>query len=144
MPVLTAKNAFSPRSPEPTPPKQPLRLRRLDDGWRCLVMRYWPRGVPRGQVDFNWPDLAPSAELIDAYLHGAMPWRTFAARYKAEMKGQRSFLRLLRHLDQGGQRLTLLCACADPAKCHRSLLADLIQPSQPKRLLRRSRLARAL
>ncbi len=128
MPVLTAKNAFSPRGP--------------DDGWRCLVMRYWPRGVATAQVDFNWPDLAPSAELIAAYLHGAMPrrasrarhfneggyaaWRAFAARYRAEMKGQRSFLRLLRHLDKSGQRLTLLCACADPAKCHRGLLAELI------------------
>ena len=110
--LLIAKNAFAPRA--------------ADDGWRCLVMRYWPRGVAKGQVDFNWPDLAPTAELIAAYLHGSMSWRTFAARYRAEMKGQRSFLRLLRHLDQSGQRLTLLCACADPVKCHRSLLATLI------------------
>lgn len=125
MPVLIAKNAFSPREPS--------------DGWRCLVMRYWPRGVSKGEVDFNWPDLAPSPELIEAYLRGGLPWRAFAARYRAEMKGQRSFLRLLRHLEKSGQRLTLLCACPDPAKCHRGLLAGLIQPSQPKRLLRRRR-----
>lgn len=96
------------------------------DGTRILVTRFWPRGVPRDHVDLYLVDLAPSKDLVQAFQAGEIGWRTFAARYRQEMTGQRSALRLLNHLDRAGETLTLLCACEDPARCHRTLLADLI------------------
>ena len=113
MPLLTDKTCYDPPGP--------------GDGLRLLVMRFWPRGVAKTQVDVNLPDLGPSPELIRAYKDGKLDWPAFARAYGKEMAGQKAALRLLRALDDQGHKLTLLCGCADAAHCHRSLLAGLIR-----------------
>jgi uncharacterized protein YeaO (DUF488 family) len=42
-----------------------------DDGFRLLVCRIRPRGVPRSKETWDawWPDLGPSRRLLDAF-HG--------------------------------------------------------------------------
>jgi uncharacterized protein YeaO (DUF488 family) len=99
------------------------------DGMRLLITRYWPRGVAKKNVSLYLPDLAPSRALLHEIRDGVIAWREFAARYRTEMKGQKSLIRLLRHLDDGGERLTLLCTCDSPDRCHRYLLAELIARS---------------
>lgn len=101
-----------------------------DDGLRLLVTRFWPRGVAKAKVDLYLPDLAPSADLVRAFKRGRLTWPDFARRYRLEMAAQASLLRLLKHLDARGETITLLCACPDPARCHRSLLKDLIERSR--------------
>ena len=113
MPVLTEKSIWD-------DPAQ-------DDGLRLLVTRYWPRGVARDKVDLYLPDLAPSKTLLHEILEDRISWREFATAYKSEMKPQRSAIRLLAHLDQGGRRLSLLCTCHEETRCHRSLLAGLVE-----------------
>ncbi len=121
MPILTHKHVRLHRSPE--------------DGERLLVMRYWPRGV-RGEAVDRWVrDLAPSARLLREYRERNDPATRSAAKgddrpwvpaYLAEMAAQAPLIGELRARHERGDTITLLCACHDPARCHRGLLAGLI------------------
>lgn len=122
MPLLTAKHARMARGP--------------GDGLRLLVTRFWPRGVRRAEFDLWLPALAPSKALLGDFRatlalnpgSGASdPWPGFCRRYRAEMRGQAELIADLRRRYRGGDTITLLCACHDPARCHRSLLAGLIR-----------------
>lgn len=96
------------------------------DGLRVLATRFWPRGVKKEAADLYLPDLAPSKELVRAFKAGELAWPAFKRKYVQEMRGQTSLLRTLRWLDRRGEDVTLLCACDDPDRCHRSLLAALV------------------
>ncbi|HEY4185816.1 MAG TPA: DUF488 family protein [Polyangia bacterium] len=105
------------------------------DGLRLLVCRIRPRGVAKAKETWDawWPDLAPSRALLDAY-HGkgatALPWSSYVPRYLTEMQGPGQVWRIrdLARRVAAGEMITLLCssACADPSRCHRTLLAALI------------------
>ena len=103
-----------------------------EDGNRILVMRYWPRGVRKDHVHEWIRDLAPSPELLrwclgnrdtidpDTYAN------TWKVRYREEMAGQTDLIENLCERLRSGESVTLLCACHDPAKCHRTVLAEII------------------
>ncbi len=121
MPILTHKHVRLHRSPE--------------DGERLLVMRYWPRGVRREAVDRWLRDLAPSAGLLREYRERSDPAtrseatgedRLCVPEYLAEMAAQEPLIGELRASHERGETITLLCACHDPARCHRSVLARLV------------------
>lgn len=104
------------------------------DGKRVLVCRYRPRGVPReGEPWDVWvPELAPSPALhAAAYGKQGAPiaWDEYTRRYLVEMEASRFWWRSYAELVRRGEPLTLLCssACTDPQRCHRTLLAALIQ-----------------
>jgi uncharacterized protein YeaO (DUF488 family) len=104
-----------------------------DDGFRLLVCRFRPRGVRKDAETWNewWPHLGPSRELHAAiYGKNGPPirWSEFQRRYVAEMREQREAIASLAARVAEGERITLLCssACLDPARCHRSLLAKLV------------------
>lgn len=105
-----------------------------DEGLRVLVTRYRPRGVR--EADETWdvwyPHLGPSRELHAEYYgkHGApLPWGEFKKRYLREMKEQTALIDELAALLAEGKTVTLLCSshCVDPARCHRTLLAGLVE-----------------
>ncbi len=97
------------------------------------VARHPPRGIrkedraARGYFDLWLPILAPSPELIRAFRKSEISWKTFAARYKTEMKRPepRQVIALLAAITKS-RRINLGCFCADAETCHRSLLAQLI------------------
>jgi uncharacterized protein YeaO (DUF488 family) len=108
------------------------------DGLRVLVCRYRPRGVRK--EDETWeiwaPHLGPSRALHAArYGKHADPieWPEYERRYLAEMKQApalaRVLIRELAERSRRGERITLLCssACVDPARCHRTLLAAIVE-----------------
>jgi len=110
-----------------------------EDGTRILVMRYWPRGVPRTRFHIWMRQLAPSVALLKAFkdLASKRPlfapdgyrtpeWLALMDCYRAEIRRQKPELLDLgrRHLE--GETLTLLCGCHDPDRCHRTVLASLI------------------
>jgi len=118
-----------------------VRTRRWDDiprpgeGTRILVCRFRPRGLARRDETWDeWQrDLGPSDALhAAAYGKGqpAIEFEVYRERYLAEMaeNPSRARLRELRARVAGGERVTLLCssACADEARCHRSLLRELL------------------
>jgi len=108
-----------------------------DDGFRLLVCRLRPRGVAKARETWDawWPDLGPSRALLDAFHgKGAPPisWPDYRARYLDEMSapGPLWRIRALAQRLAAGETLTLMCssACTDPARCHRTVLAGLLDP----------------
>lgn len=105
-----------------------------DDGFRLLVTRYRPRGLPKEQETWDawWKELGPSTALhAAAYGKGqpAIAWDEYARRYRDEMRAQTQKIAWLARSAARGERITLLCssACVDEARCHRSLLRELIE-----------------
>ncbi|MDP8999222.1 MAG: DUF488 family protein [Myxococcota bacterium] len=103
------------------------------DGHRLLVCRYRPRGVPKDRETWNsWmPRLGPSRELHAEYYGKRgppIPWVEYRKRYLGEMREQRKTVAAVSAGVAAGETVTLLCssACADPARCHRTLLKGLI------------------
>ena len=93
------------------------------DGTRVLVMRYWPRGIRKDKVDVWLRELAPQIPLLRAYLDGAITWSQYVPRYRSGLRRPeaRAALAEVRRLAAAG-RVTLLCGCPDPRRCHRTLL----------------------
>ena len=105
------------------------------EGTRIGTVRHPPRGVARADwpvqdwFDAWYPQLAPSAALLregrDA--REAPDWRRFERRYRREMAapGSRQALDLLAALSRHAD-LSVGCYCADEARCHRSILRELL------------------
>lgn len=118
----------------------PIRTRRWDDppepgdGYRLLVTRYRPRGLPKTAETWDaWqPDLGPSKDLHAAAYGKAglkFHWDDYRRRYLAEMRQQTPAIRELAHRVAAGETITLLCSsqCTRESRCHRSLLRELIE-----------------
>jgi uncharacterized protein YeaO (DUF488 family) len=104
-----------------------------DEGLRILVSRYRPRGLPKADETWDvWePDLGPSKELhAAAYAKVGLgiSWTVYVARYTAEMRPQRAKVAELAEKVRRGETITLLCSsqCVREARCHRSLLRQMI------------------
>ena len=109
--------------------------RRAGEGMRVGTVRRPPRGVPKAEFasrDFYdvWlPELAPSEELLKQgrTADDERSWRVFVRRYRAEMSAldRRHLLDLLAALSRQTD-LAVGCYCADEARCHRSVLRELL------------------
>src|SRR5512136_2840377 len=106
------------------------------EGLRLGTVRRPPRGVPRAEYasrnfyDVWLPELAPSEELVKLALKArdGGQWGRFVRRYRAEMKRPPA-ARLLDLLAAFSQRASFSvgCYCADEARCHRSVLRELLR-----------------
>lgn len=104
-----------------------------DDGYRLLVCRYRPRGVAREEETWDaWcKALAPSEDLhAAAYGKGqeVLPWDDYVRRFREEMTRSRFWIDGFAARVRAGERITVLCssACLDAARCHRTLVAEMI------------------
>lgn len=108
------------------------------EGLRIGTVRRPPRGVPRSEYakrDFYdvWlPNLAPSEELLKTAQASVAAseergWKAFVRRYRAEMKqpDHRALLDVLAALSHTAD-FSVGCYCADEARCHRSVLRELL------------------
>jgi uncharacterized protein YeaO (DUF488 family) len=93
------------------------------DGTRVLIMRYWPRGIRKEKVDVWLRELAPPIPLLRGFLDGKVTWAQYRPRYLAGLRRPEAQAALAeaRRLARR-RRVTLLCGCADPKRCHRTLL----------------------
>jgi uncharacterized protein YeaO (DUF488 family) len=109
--------------------------RSADEGLRIGTVRRPPRGVPASRfASDNWydvwyPDLAPSLETL-AIGKGARTdreWAAFTRQFRAEMAKPtaRRTLDLLAALSHV-TNLSVGCYCEDEARCHRSVLRELL------------------
>lgn len=76
----------------------------LDDGFRILVDRLWPRGVSKSsaQIDFWLKEIAPSSELRKWFGHDPSKWPRFRDRYFRELdKNPEAVDQLREHLRRG-------------------------------------------
>jgi len=105
------------------------------EGLRIGTVRRPPRGVPKADFaarDFYdvWlPEVAPSEELLKLgqAADDAGRWRTFARRYRAEMKQPEKahVLDLLAALSHTTS-FSVGCYCLSEERCHRSILRELL------------------
>ena len=110
-----------------------IRLKRVyepaspDDGHRILATRYWARGVRKAAIDEFDTKVAPSRQLLREFKHEGLTWEGYVPRYLEEMTAEpaKSDINRLAQLAESG-RITLMCICEDEARCHRSLLRELV------------------
>ena len=102
--------------------------RSTDDGFRVLVMRYWPRGIRKDRVDLWFKDVGTSKELIKKWKSGKVAWLEFRKQYVADLKDgkKQAIISDLAKRAKAG-RITLLCSCRDPEACHRTILKEQIE-----------------
>jgi uncharacterized protein YeaO (DUF488 family) len=112
------------------------RARHPGEGTRIGTVRRPPRGVRKDRYAAeNWydvwlPELAPSEELV-AKARGAgteKEWAAFMRTYRSEMKapGASRMLDLLAALSNESN-FSVGCYCNDEARCHRSVLRELLR-----------------
>ena len=107
--------------------------RRPGEGLRIGAARHLPRGVKRsdwkrGNYFDTWlPLVAPTSDLVAAFKREQIDFRTFARRYRAQMKAPeaRHVIDLLAAVAQS-QPISVGCFCEDESRCHRSILRALI------------------
>lgn len=105
------------------------------EGTRIGTARRPPRGVRKEDYasgdwfDVWYPDLAPSAELMaqGKEARSDKDWAGFVRRFRAEMDEPtpRRTLDLLAALSHGAA-FSVGCYCEDEARCHRSVLRQLL------------------
>ena len=105
------------------------------EGIRIGTVRRPPRGVPKAELaSQNWydvwfPTLAPTAETLKVGLAATTPaqWTAFTRKYLAEMAtpAARDALTLLAVLSHRTD-FSVGCYCEHEARCHRSLLRQLL------------------
>lgn len=100
---------------------------RPSDGYRVLVDRLWPRGLPKAeaQVDEWARDVAPSDALRQWFAHDLHRWEPFQERYRAELHGRPDELARLAVRARRG-RLTLLFAARDEAHNNAVVLREVL------------------
>ena len=106
------------------------------EGLRMGTVRRPPRGVPKSEFasrdyyDVWLPNLAPSAELVTEALaaESDKAWAAVRRKYRAEMKQPDAghLLDMLAALSHQ-TAFSVGCYCENEARCHRSLLRELLQ-----------------
>lgn len=109
--------------------------RAKNEGLRIGTVRRPPRGVPKSKFasedwyDVWYPNLAPSVATmkVGQSVETAAQWSKFARLYHKEMSAAESSrtLDLLAALSHR-TNFSVGCYCADEARCHRSLLRELL------------------
>ena len=111
--------------------------KKRNEGLRLGTVRLLPRGVKkqdyarRNYFDVWLPELSPSHPLV-SYAQ-AKPWTdarwaAYARRYLREMRRPeaRRLIALLAALSKQAN-FSICCYCENPARCHRSLLGELLR-----------------
>lgn len=103
------------------------------DGFRILVDRLWPRGVPRdaARIDLWFKDIAPSASLRTWFGHEPAKWPEFKERYFAELDDNPEAVeRLQGHMRQG--TVTLVYGAKDKEHNHALALLEYLGTIRPR------------
>jgi uncharacterized protein YeaO (DUF488 family) len=110
--------------------------RSAGEGLRIGTVRRPPRGVPKTEFasqdwyDVWYPNLAPSVETmkLGQAVESDRDWTAFSKKYRAEMNEADASrnLDLLAALSHQAN-FAMGCYCENEARCHRSLLRDLLK-----------------
>jgi uncharacterized protein YeaO (DUF488 family) len=105
------------------------------EGTRIGTVRRPPRGVPKAEFasrdwyDVWFPNLAPSLETMKLGQAAKTPaeWAAFARKYRSEMAtpDNSHAIELLAALSRRCD-FSVGCYCEDEARCHRSVLRELL------------------
>lgn len=108
----------------------------VDDGYRVLVDRLWPRGLSKDEFKYDlWcKDLAPSKELRQWFSHKPERWDEFCRRYKKELAAEGAQQRLQDVLGEASHAtITLLYGARDTEHNHAIVLAQELSRQATRR-----------
>lgn len=99
----------------------------VDDGYRMLVDRVWPRGVSKedAAVDEWARDLAPSTQLRKWFGHKPERFEEFRRRYLDERSAREAEINALRTRARR-ETVTLLFGARDAERNNAVVLADVV------------------
>ena len=110
--------------------------RSANEGLRIGTVRRPPRGVPKSEFssqdwyDIWYPNLAPSVETmkLGQSVETDKEWTAFSKKYRSEMAEADASrnLDLLAALSHQ-TNFAMGCYCENEARCHRSLLRELLR-----------------
>lgn len=110
--------------------------RSANEGLRIGTVRRPPRGVPKSEFssqdwyDVWYPNLAPSVETmkLGQSVESDKDWAAFSRKYRSEMAEADASrnLDLLAALSHQ-TNFAMGCYCENEARCHRSLLRELLR-----------------
>jgi uncharacterized protein YeaO (DUF488 family) len=100
-----------------------------EDGYRILVDRLWPRGVPEAsaQVDLWLRRIAPSDGLRKWYGHDVARWEEFRKRYRDELSTHGELLDLIGDVERHRKKVTLLFGARDEEHNEADVLLEVLQ-----------------
>lgn len=100
-----------------------------NDGYRVLVDRIWPRGIPRDDLraDLWMKDVAPSEELRRWFDHEVEKWPEFRRRYLEELREKGDALDELVERLRRGRRVTLVFGARDTNHNNAVVLKEYLQ-----------------
>lgn len=99
------------------------------EGFRVLVTRKWPRGIPKEAVDMWVKDLGGSPELLKEFKKGKISLAGFQARYIGEVSepGRRELIDDLQRRSLNGKELVILCDGEDEEGSVRNTLRMILE-----------------
>lgn len=103
----------------------------IDDGYRILVDKLWPRGISKekAKLDYWAKEITPSTELRKYFCHDAEKFDEFSKRYMLELEtndSSREFIDLVKvKLKEGN--VSLIYAAKDPEVNHALVLKGWIE-----------------
>jgi uncharacterized protein YeaO (DUF488 family) len=99
------------------------------DGYRILVDRLWPRGLPkeRAKVHLWMKEIAPSDALRKWFGHEPEKWAAFAKRYREELGKKKDLLKEVKRLEREQGTVTLLYGRKDEKQNQAVLIATALK-----------------
>ena len=69
----------------------------VEDGFRVLVERLWPRGIKKAEahIDVWMKEIAPSTDLRKWFAHDPAKWEEFSKRYEKELDENSELVNIL-------------------------------------------------
>jgi len=106
----------------------------VSDGYRVLIDRLWPRGVPKTDAEIDeWArELAPTTELRRWFGHDPKKWPEFQRRYKRELRERGDLLRKIATL-ASRRRVTLVFGARDEVHNDAVVLASVLRGRMNRR-----------
>jgi uncharacterized protein YeaO (DUF488 family) len=101
----------------------------IDDGFRILVDRLWPRGLSKknAKLDLWMKEIAPSNELRKMFGHDPEKFDTFKGKYLDELKGKKELIKQLKILEKINHKITLVYSAKDEDHNNAVVLLELIK-----------------
>lgn len=93
--------------------------------FRVLVDRLWPRGIKKDKIDLWLKEVAPSAEVRNAFGHVAEHFETFERDYTAELHANPAVTEL-REVIKGHEQVVLLYGAKDHEQNQATVLLSFL------------------
>ena len=83
---------------------------RIEDGYRILVDRLWPRGLSKviSKIDLWLKEIAPSDELRKWFSHDPGKWEDFQRRYAKELSSKEDLVKRIGDIEREKRTVTIL------------------------------------